>query len=62
VDIQQDMGPTNDPPATPVDATPVDATKATDQQRDLQELLDHQHEDPEAPGLHQDRHAVADEY
>lgn len=57
MDIQQDMGPTNDPPATP-----VDATKATDQQRDLQELLDHQHEDPEAPGLHQDRHAVADEY
>lgn len=56
------MGPTNDPPATPVDATPVDATKATDQQRDLQEPLDHQHEDPEAPGLHQDRHAVADEY
>ncbi|MGV0852192.1 hypothetical protein [Mycolicibacterium phlei] len=50
------MGPTNDPPATP-----LDATKVTEQQRDLQELLNHQHDDPEAPGRHQDRHDVAGE-
>jgi hypothetical protein len=46
----------NDPPATP-----TDATKATEEQRELQEQLDHRDDDPEGPGLHQDRHQVADE-
>ncbi len=42
-------------------ATPLDATKATDEQRDLHEKLDHRNDDPDAPGAHQDRHQVADE-
>jgi hypothetical protein len=42
-------------------ATPLDATKATDEQRDLQEKLDHRNDDPDAPGAHRDRHQVADE-
>ncbi|MCV7282459.1 hypothetical protein H7J88_22765 [Mycolicibacterium flavescens] len=50
------MGTPNDPPATP-----VDATKATAEQRELQDELDHRDDDPDAPGRHQDRHAVADE-
>ena len=41
--------------------TPKDATKATEEQRELQEKLDHQHDDPEAPGGHQSRAQVADE-
>ena len=36
---------TNDPPATP-----KDATKATDEQRDMQDKLEHRNDDPEAPG------------
>ncbi len=40
---------------------PEDARKATEEQRQVQEELDHQHEDPDAPGLHQSRHDVADE-
>jgi hypothetical protein len=40
---------------------PEDASEATDEQRELQAQLDHQHDDPEAPGRHQDRHQVADE-
>jgi hypothetical protein len=35
---------TNDPPATP-----KDATKATDEQRDMQDKLEHRNDDPEAP-------------
>nr|WP_194945739.1 hypothetical protein [Mycolicibacterium malmesburyense]CRL67427.1 hypothetical protein CPGR_00427 [Mycolicibacterium malmesburyense] len=46
----------NDPPATP-----KDATKVTEEQRALQDDLDHRDDDPEAPGGHQDRHDVADE-
>jgi hypothetical protein len=40
---------------------PLDATKATDEQRELQHLLEHKDDDPEAPGRHQDRTDVADE-
>ena len=46
----------NDPPATP-----KDATKATDEQRELQDELDHQNDDPGAPGSHQTRKQIADE-
>ncbi|WP_197378772.1 hypothetical protein [Mycolicibacterium mengxianglii] len=46
----------NNPPATP-----EDATKATAEQRELQEELDHKDDDPDAPGQHQDRHQLADE-
>jgi hypothetical protein len=42
-------------------STPKDATKATDEQRELQEQLDHRNDDPDAPGRHQDRSKVADE-
>ena len=41
--------------------TPQDATKVTEEQRQLQEQLDHRNDDPEAPGQHQDRSHVADE-
>lgn len=46
----------NDPPATP-----EDATKATEDQQKLQEDLDHQNDDPGAPGGHQTNKQVADE-
>lgn len=46
----------NDPPSMP-----KDATKATDEQRDMQAKLDHQNDDPEAPGGHQTKDQVADE-
>ena len=42
-------------------ATPKDATKATDEQRELQNELEHQHDDPDAPGRHQSRDQIADE-
>jgi hypothetical protein len=42
-------------------ATPLDATKSTEEQRELQDKLDHQHDDPDAPGQHQSRDQVADE-
>jgi hypothetical protein len=41
--------------------TPKDATEATEEQRELQDQLDHQNDDPDAPGLHQSREQVADE-
>jgi hypothetical protein len=41
--------------------TPKDATKATEEQRELQDELDHQDDDPYAPGRHEDRHQIADE-
>jgi hypothetical protein len=41
--------------------TPKDATEATEEQRELQDQLDHQNDDPDAPGLHQSRKQVADE-
>ncbi len=47
---------TNDPPSTQ-----KDATKATDDQRDIQEKLDHRNDDPHAPGGHQTKDQVADE-
>jgi hypothetical protein len=40
---------------------PKDATKATDDQRELQEKLEHQNDDPDAPGRQQTRHQAADE-
>jgi hypothetical protein len=42
-------------------ATPEDATKSTEEQRELQDQLDHQEGDPDAPAGHQDRHQIADE-
>jgi hypothetical protein len=45
-----------DPPAAP-----EDARKATEEQRKLQEQLEHQDEDPNGPGLHQSRHDLPDE-
>jgi hypothetical protein len=45
-----------DPPAAP-----EDARKATQEQRELQEKLEHQDDERDAPGLHQSRHDVADE-
>ncbi|ASL06920.1 hypothetical protein ACDT10_17060 [Mycobacterium intracellulare] len=42
-------------------AAPQDARKTTEEQRKLQEQLEHQHEDPHAPGLHQSRHDTPDE-
>ena len=41
---------------------PEDAGEATEEQRQLQDQLDHQNDDPEAPGGHQDQHRVADEH
>lgn len=46
----------NDPPENPNDARQV-----TEEQRELQHELDHQHDDPDAPGGHQTRDQVADE-
>jgi len=47
----------NNTPTTP----PEDARKATEEQRDLQEKLKHQDDDPDAPGSHQSRHDLPDE-
>ena len=41
--------------------TPKDAREATEEQRQLQEGLDHQGGDPDAPGLQQSWRKVADE-
>jgi hypothetical protein len=40
---------------------PRDARKATEEQREQQDELDHRNDDPDAPGGHQDRHQLADE-
>ena len=45
-----------DPPPAPEDAMEV-----TEDQRELQEKLEHQGDDPDAPGLHQSRHDLPDE-
>jgi hypothetical protein len=45
-----------DPPPAP-----EDARKATEEQRKLQEKLEHRGEDPDGPGLHQSRHDLPDE-
>jgi len=50
------MQSTNNPPSNP-----KDATKATEEQQELQSKLEHQSDDPHAPGRHQDRDALADE-
>jgi hypothetical protein len=41
--------------------TPKDATKVTAEQRELQDELDHQNDDPNAPARNQDRSQIADE-
>jgi hypothetical protein len=40
---------------------PEDATKSTEEQRRLQEQLEHPDDDPNAPGLQQSHRNVADE-
>ncbi|MEO3758245.1 hypothetical protein ABGB19_08175 [Mycobacterium sp. B14F4] len=50
------MSPSNDP-----SAKPKDATEATEEQRELQDQLDHRDDDPEAPGGHQSRDDMPDE-
>ncbi|WP_167380230.1 hypothetical protein [Mycobacterium scrofulaceum] len=45
-----------DPPPAP-----EDARQATEEQRRLQEKLEHQDVDPDAPGLHQSRRDLPDE-
>lgn len=42
-------------------AIPKDANEVTAEQREMQDQLDHDDGDPEAPGGHQDRHRIADE-
>ena len=55
-EISVDQQVNFDPPAAP-----EDARKATEEQRKLQEQLEHQDEDPDGPGLHQSRHDLPDE-
>ncbi|WP_197420149.1 hypothetical protein [Mycobacterium sp. NAZ190054] len=43
-------------------ATPEDAGKATEEQRDLQDKLDHQDDDPDAPARGQTYRQIPDEY
>lgn len=43
------------------DPIPADARKPTEYQRQEQERLKHQDDDPEAPGSRQSRHDIADE-
>jgi hypothetical protein len=50
------MAERKDPPEHPKDAREV-----TEEQRELQEQLDHRNDDPDAPGAHQSRKQVADE-
>jgi hypothetical protein len=52
VDQQVNIDP---PPA------PEDAREATEEQRELQEKLKHQDDDPDGPGLHQSRRDLPDE-
>jgi hypothetical protein len=40
---------------------PKDAREVTEEQRELQDELDHRNDDPDAPGAHQSRKQVADE-
>jgi hypothetical protein len=47
---------TNFPPATP-----EDATKASEEQRKLQEKLDHKDDDPDAPARSQTHRQIPDE-
>jgi hypothetical protein len=40
---------------------PKDAREVTEEQRKLQDELDHRNDDPDAPGVHQSRKQLADE-
>lgn len=40
---------------------PQDARESTEEQRQLQEQLEHQGDDPDAPGLHQSQRNLPDE-
>jgi hypothetical protein len=40
---------------------PEDAREATEEQREIQDELEHDNEDADAPGSHQSRHDTADE-
>ena len=40
---------------------PEDARKPTDEQREVERQLEHQHDDPDAPGLRQSHRNTADE-
>lgn len=42
-------------------ATPEDAGQATEEQRDLQEKLEHQDDDPDAPARTQTHRQIPDE-
>jgi hypothetical protein len=42
-------------------SVPADARKPTDEQRDIEEKLEHRNDDPDAPGLQQTHDQVADE-
>ncbi|MBW0018489.1 MAG: hypothetical protein JO236_13215 [Mycobacterium sp.] len=40
---------------------PEDARKATEEQREQEDQLEHRNDDPDAPGSHQSHHEIADE-
>ncbi|SPM33652.1 hypothetical protein BN000_01313 [Mycobacterium rhizamassiliense] len=40
---------------------PEDARKMTDEQREVEKQLEHQHDDPDGPGLGQSRDNTAEE-
>jgi hypothetical protein len=44
-----------------IPAMPKDATEATEEQRELQQKLNHRNDDPDAPGRHQNRNQIAEE-
>jgi hypothetical protein len=50
------MDERTDPPNNP-----NDARESTEAQRELEDQLEHQDDDPQAPGGHQSRQQVADE-
>jgi hypothetical protein len=50
------MEQSNDPQGKPKDATEV-----TEEQQETQDQLDHQNDDPHAPGGHETRAQIADE-
>ena len=55
-------GGTGDPIATMErNETPKDAREATAEQRDVEDKLEHQNDDPDAPGGHETRRQIADE-
>lgn len=42
-------------------SVPEGVRQATEEQRELQEKLEHPDDDPDGPGLHQSRHDLPDE-